>query len=266
MNVFKYEMKQHRRSVMVWALTYALVAFVLMSATPLFIEDSSAMRDTLAAFSDSIRDAMGIDIDLFFSPVGFYSYIFLYVGLLASIQAMSVGLGIVSKENRMKTADFLLSKPVSRVSVYWQKWLAAFCVLIICEAAFYLSATLSMAYQSAGDFPARPFILISLTFTFIQMIFMSVGFFIATVAHKIKSTLTVTMGVCFGAFLLGMVGGMADSVTIRYFTPLRYFDNNYIMFHNAYETKFLVMTVLWVVLCTLLGFVVYVKKDVHTAM
>lgn len=262
MNVFKYELKQYKKSIIVWSIAYALFTAVIMSATPLFIDETAGMRSMIAQFPDAFREALGVDADTFLSAVGFFSYTFLYLGLVAAIQAMSLGVGIISKENRMKTADFLMSKPKKRESVYLQKLLAAVTVLAITEAVFFISATLSMIYQSGGDFNVTAFVLISLTFTFIQLMFMAIGLFLAAVIDKIKSTINVTMGVCFGFFMVGMVSAIAGSDTLRYLSPLKYFDNNYIMTNGTYETGYAVLGAALTLVLIAASFIVYVKKDI----
>ena len=65
-------------------------------------------------FPPAIKAAMGIAVDSFKSPLGYYTFAFTYSLLFGAIQAMNLGIGIVSKEEREKTADFILTKPVSR--------------------------------------------------------------------------------------------------------------------------------------------------------
>jgi len=242
-----------------WAIGFAVSIVVMLSATPLFIEESGGMREMIANFPDAIREAMGIDPDSFFSVVGFYSYIFLYISLAAAIQAMSLGLNIISKETRMKTADFLLSKPRSRTGIFLQKGLCALCVLAVTEAVFFAAAALSLYYQSKGAFAFTPFLLISLTFFFTQLLFFALGLFLAVAAGKIKSTLALTMGVCFGAFMLGMICAITGSGVIRVFSPLRYFDNNYIMLHHAYEMNYLFAAIALTLILTAASLILYVK-------
>jgi len=82
----------------------------------------------------------------------------------------------------------------------------------------------------------------------------------------------LTMGVCMGTFLVGMIGAMAAGASnilsdiLRYLSPLRYFDNNYIMSHGAYETGYLILSVALPVVLTVASFVIYVKKDIRAAV
>jgi len=211
---------------------------------------------------------MNINIDTFFSygAVGFYSYIFLYLGLISGIFAMYSGLNVFSKEKRMKTSDFLMSKPKNRAGIYRQKLLSVLVSFAVVDAVFFIASYVSILLVSGGDLRITPYLLISFTFIFLQIIFLSIGIFIASVVSKIKSPVTFTMGVTFGTFLIGMIGaiiGMAGkSQVLRYFSPFRYFDNNYIMENNSYELKFIIISAVIVTVLMAASFFIYVKRDI----
>jgi len=228
----------------------------------MFLEESEALLSFFEGLGDLYISAMGINVETFFSEVGFYSYIFTFVGLIAAIQAMHIGLNTISKENRMKTADFLMTKPKNRTAIYFSKLLACICSLVITQILFYIVSYISMVIVTDGDFAFTSFALISLSFTFIQMIFLTLGIFVATIITKMKSVISITMGISFGFFLFGMMSEITSSKVLKYFALLRYFDSNYIMANNAYETKFLAISIAIPIVLTIASYIIYVKKDV----
>ena len=72
------------------------------------------LKKYLKDYPEPVRKALGLSVDSISSILGFYSYIFLYITLCGAIQAMNLGTSIISKEVSEKTADFLLTKPVTR--------------------------------------------------------------------------------------------------------------------------------------------------------
>jgi len=236
-----------------------------MLATPLFINESSSMKEMLASLPEAALDAMGIDLELFFSAVGFYSYVFTYIGLAAAIQAMSLGMGILSKENRMKTADFLMSKPKSRSSIFLAKLAACLCSLFVTGAVFFLAAWLSILTMTGGDFAFAPFALISLSFLLLQMIFLSVGLLAAALVGRIKSVVSVTIGIVFGVFLLGIISSIAGSEALRWLSPFRYFDYGYAMKNHTYEGLFMILSAALILGAGIASYVIQMKKDIKAA-
>ena len=96
------------------------------------------MNEFLARYPAQMRAAFGLDkIDLS-TVLGFYAFIFVFVQLCLAIQASNYGFGLVSVEESELTADFLLSKPVSRPRVMTSKLLAVFTSLAITDLVIWV--------------------------------------------------------------------------------------------------------------------------------
>ncbi len=117
MNMFLHELKAYRKSTIVWTCALVAVSILFLSLFPSFSKDVAEFNKILESFPEGVRKALGISIDTISTFIGFYSYVFLYIVLCGSIQAMNLGVSILSKEVREKTADFLLTKPVTRMQV-----------------------------------------------------------------------------------------------------------------------------------------------------
>ncbi|HAQ07992.1 MAG TPA: ABC transporter permease, partial [Bacillus bacterium] len=181
-----------------------------------------------------------------------------------AIQAMNLGTSILSKETIEKTADFLLTKPVTRTQVITSKLLAALVSLVITNIVF-VSATFFIAsFVATDEFSKQSLFLISITLFFIQLMFLALGIIVSVVFPKIKSVLTVSLGAVFGFFMLGMVSSTTDDAAMRYLTPFNYFDSAYIAEHTGYEHSFLFAAVIFFVSAIAASYFLYAKKDVHS--
>lgn len=117
MNIYFNEMKSLRKSAVIWACSMTAMAFLFLSIYPSVANDAVDFKKLLSNYPETIRSMLGINIDLMASLVGFYSMIFSFILLCGTIQAMNLGVSILSKEARERTADFLLVKPVSRTTI-----------------------------------------------------------------------------------------------------------------------------------------------------
>ena len=137
MNMFLHELKAYRKSAIIW--TTALVALVVLflSMFPSFSREAEEFKKLLEGYPEALRRALGLAVENIGSILGFYSYVFLYISLVGAIQAMNLGMSIVSKEVRDKTADFLLTKPVTRTKIMTSKLLAAVASLVITNEELY---------------------------------------------------------------------------------------------------------------------------------
>jgi ABC-2 type transport system permease protein len=262
MNIFWHVLKAIRKSIIIWACAMTLLAVLYIFLFNELGDDIENFKAFLNNMPDVIKKGFNILIDSISTLEGFYSFVFSFVILCGSIQAMNLGASIVSKELRDKTADFLMTKPVSRISIMTSKLMAAFSALVITNI-IYLGLTISAAVAVVNVFNLKVFFMISLTMFFVQLIFMALGIMISVIAGKIKSVISVSLNTVFGFYILGSLGSFVGEERIRYFSPFRYFDTAYIIKHAAYETSFVVTAIAFIIAAIVGSYLVYLKKDIH---
>jgi putative exporter of polyketide antibiotics len=130
-NIYTHEFRTRLKSVVIWSLAMAAMILFFFSIFPGFAEQAALMKDLLAKFPRELLAAFSMDNMDLSSVLDFYSLVFLFVQLCLAIQAGNYGFGLVSIEESELTADFLLSKPVSRTQVLTSKLLAALTSLTI---------------------------------------------------------------------------------------------------------------------------------------
>jgi ABC-2 type transport system permease protein len=239
------------------------MVILFLSIFPSFSKDADEFQKLLEGYPEAVRKAIGLELDTVFTILGFYSYSFLYISLCAAIQAMNLGTSIVSKEVREKTADFLLTKPVTRQKIMSSKLLAALTSLIITNIAFIIASYVMASQVTTEDYSSTGLFLISFSLFFVQLIFLALGLVISVVARKVKSVLTVSLSTVFTFFIISMLSSANGDGAKRYLTPFEYFDPAYIIKHSRYETSFLVAGMAIIFISIIASYVVYTKKDIH---
>ena len=116
-NIFTYEFRARLKSAATWSLALALLIVFFFSLFSSFADQAALLDQMMAKFPPELLAAFGMENMNLASVLGFYSLIFLFVQLCLAIQASNYGFGLVSIEESELTADFLLSKPVSRSQV-----------------------------------------------------------------------------------------------------------------------------------------------------
>src|SRR4030067_2154603 len=144
-NIYRHEFLTRLKSVVIWSLAMAIIIVFYFSLFPVFADQAALMNEFLARYPAQLRAAFGLDkIDLS-TVLGFYAFIFMFVQLCLAIQASNYGFGLVSVEENELTADFLLSKPVSRTRVMTSKLLAAFTSLAITDLVIWVCTYVSLS-------------------------------------------------------------------------------------------------------------------------
>ncbi|THE12763.1 ABC transporter permease [Bacillus timonensis] len=264
MNVFFHEVRAYRKTTIIWTLSLVGMMALFMSMFPTIARDIEEYQKVLDGFPDAMKQALGLQVETFGSVLGFYSYVFVYISLCGAIQAMNVGTAIVSKEVREKTADFLLTKPITRKAILTAKMVAAFTSILFTSLVYIVVSWLVVSVVATDAYSIKAFFLISLSLFLLQVIFLGIGIFLSVFLPKIKSVLSVSLGTVFAFFIIGMLSSTEGDGFKRYLSPFKYFDSSYIMEHTSYEGAFLLVGLGIVLIATIASFIHYTKKDIHS--
>ena len=264
MNVFRQEFKTNLKTALLWIFALCTLSLVFMSFFPIIQKDMKTFLKLMDNFPPALKAVMGIVTETFSTPLGYYSFAFTFVILCVAIQAMNLGVGIVSKETRDKTADFLMTKPISRRGILHAKISASVALLAMTAIIYSAIAGFIIQSFSNGDFDVRKYLLISVTLLFSQVIFYSIGLLISVGAKKIKAVLPVSLAIVFFFYALSAFTVTSESDKLRFFTPFQYFKPEYIIAKGSYETAYLVTGIAIVIVSVLASYVWFCKKDVHS--
>ncbi|MEA4901539.1 ABC transporter permease subunit [Desulfitobacterium sp.] len=264
MNMYLFELKSMRKSTIIWTCALITLALFYISIYPSVAKDADDFKKLLSGYPASVRAMLGINLDYITSFLGFYAMIFSFVTLFGAIQAMNLGVSILSKETRERTADFLLVKPVSRLAIITAKLMAAFTMILATNIFFYAGSSILANTTQTADFDQKLFFMINLTLLFIQLIFLCFGMFVSLFFKRLKSILPISLGVVFGLYLVGalIVTGKNDDV-LRFISPFKYFDITYIIKNASYEAPYLIAGAVIIVVAAVASYMIYVKKDIH---
>jgi len=263
MNMFWHELQAYRKSTLIWTFSLAALVILLLSMFPTFANNAAEVRKLLEGYPEGLLKALDLSLDNISSLLGYYPFVFAYVLLGGAIQAMNLGLSLLSKEARLKTADFLLTKPVTRRQVLTAKLTAAVISLVFTNVSYLAVSSLMASVVSPESYSIKIFLLISVTLFFVQLIFMSLGILISALIPQLKSVISVSLGTVFAFFIISMLDSSLGEATVRYLSPFEYFDSTYIIQNATYETSYLLLTFAIVLVSITLSYVVYSRRDIR---
>lgn len=264
MNMYLHELKSLRKSAFIWTCVLIALAALYLSIYPSMASDAADFKKLLSGYPASVRAMLGINLDYITSFLGFYSMIFSFIILCGAIQAMNLGVSILSKESRERTADFLLVKPVSRSSIVSAKLLAAFTAILVTYIVFFAVTSIMANTIKISDYNGKLFFMINLTMFFIQLIFLAIGMFVSVFFNKIKSVLPISLGVVIGLYMIGAVLATGkDNDLARFLSPFKYFDITYIIKNATYEPRYIICSIIIIVVAVVSTYIIYIKKDIH---
>ena len=262
-NIYKHEFRTRLKSVVIWSLAVTALLVIFFSLFSVFADQAALMNEMLAKFPPEMRAAFGLDKMDLATVLGFYSFIFLFVQLCLAIQAGNYGFGLVSIEESELTADFLLSKPVSRTQVLTSKLLAALTSLTITNLVVWASSFAAITlFRREHEYEPLTLLLLLLSIVVFQLFFLSVGLVISLLVKRVRSVTPYALGLGFGSYVLSAFSGVFGEVTLELLTPFKHLDAASIVKHGAYDTPLVLLNITVTLVSLAVSFWLYIRRDI----
>ncbi len=263
MNVFKFELKSNLKSSLIWILVLCGVAYFFMMIFPAYLENSAGILEILKKYPPELLKALGMDIDQFFTALGFYSFVLVYIELIAAMQAMMLGLGCSGREIRTKTSDFLITKPIKRWQILLAKVSVVFLILIVTNILLSITSVIALNQVATTSFSMTALLLVNISTFLLQLIFASLGILLGVVFRKLRSVAPVSLGIVFGFFVVNMLKAIFNDAWIQYVSPFQFFEKYVIIATQSFNLVMLLWCLLLIFGFSLLSFIIYTNKDIH---
>lgn len=261
--IFGHEFRIRLRSVIIWSVSVSAMIVFFFSIFPTFADQASLADQLLAKFPPTLREAFGLGKIELSSVLGFFSFLFVFVQLCLAIQAGNYGFGLVSIEENEMTADFLLTKPVSRLQVLTSKFLAALTSLLLTDLILWVVSYLSVVLFNGGrTYDTPTLIKLLLSIVIFQCFFLCVGLVISLLVKRIRSVTPYSLGLGFGAYVLSAFSGVFGDVKLEYITPFKHLDPVYFVEHGAFNTPLLLVNVGITLISVAVSYWLYIRRDI----
>lgn len=260
MALFFHEMRSNRISLMIWTL---VLAFMLAVCVFIYPEMKGQMTEMTDMFADmgSFTEAFGMDEMNFGEFMGYFGVeCGNTLGLGGVLFAAILGISAIAKEEKDKTAEFLLTHPVSRIKITLYKLLSVFARIFILN--FCVAAVIFLSVAVIGeDVEVKNMLLLFLAYFLLQIEVGSITFGIS--AFLRGGSLGVGLGIGIMMYFINIISNLTDSLEfLKYITPFSYADGGYIINNSSLEWKYLIVGAVMMTGCLVLGFVKYNRKDI----
>jgi ABC-2 type transport system permease protein len=264
--IYLHELRASTRSVITWSVAMAAILLLFFSIFPGFADQAAAVRDMFARFPPALLDAFGMQSVDLSSVLGFFSFIFVFVQLCLAIQAGNYGFGLVSIEESEWTADFLLTRPVSRVQVMTSKLLAAMTSLAITNLVVCVVSLAALsAFHAGRPYQVGTVTLVLATIILFQLFFLAVGLVISLLVKRVRSVTPYSLGLGFGMYVLNAFGSVLAQAKLEYITPFKHMDPAAIVRTLSLDTPLVLANAAVSVVAIAVSYGLYARRDIRSA-
>ncbi len=261
MTLVRHELRQDRTAFLIWT---ASVGCLLAVCVCLYPEMKGEMGDISDIFSSmgSFTAAFGMDRLNFGTLIGFYAVECGNVlGLGGAFFASLCGVGILSKEEKEGTAEFLLAHPVSRRRIITGKLIAVLAQVTAMNLTVYAVSVGAVA--AVGEaVPWKEISLLHLACYLLQLELAGICFGVS--AFMRKGAAGVGLGIAAIMYFLNLAANIAESAgLLKYITPFGFSEGADIAAKGRLDGKLVFIGMVMGVTGIAAAYVKYGRKDIH---
>ena len=261
MTLIKHELRRGKTSFFIWTSS---IGFLLATCIFLFPEMKGQMEGVNDMFASmgSFTEAFGMDRLNFGTLTGFYAVECGNVlGLGGAFFASLCAVGILSKEEKEKTAEFLLTHPVSRKRIITEKLIAVLIQITAMNIIIYALAVGSIA-AVGEEIPWKEISLLHLAYYLLQLELACICFGISAFLHK--GSVGVGLGVAVMMYFLNIIANITDVAEfLKYITPFGYCEGADIISKGSLDLTLIIIGTVIGIIGIIIAFLKYTKKDIH---
>lgn len=238
--------------------------FVLSGMAKYTAYSSGANSDIFSKMPYTLKALLGIGSFDVTTISGFFALLFPYLELTAAIHAVLLGSGIIAKEERDKTSEFLMVKPVSRAKIITSKFLAALINITVINIVTLLSSIVMVSYFKNGSSITDEIVMFNASMFIIQLIFLSAGAFISSFIRNPKSSGAIASSILFAAYVVSKITDLTDRVNfINVLSPFKYFSYKDIVNGKGLNIGIIILSVILTAVLSSSAYFFYMKRDMN---
>ncbi len=261
MILFRHELRQGRTALIVWT---ASVGFLLAVCVGLYpeMQDEMAAAGRLFASMGAFTAAFGMDRLDFGSFMGFYAVECGNVlALGGAFYAALTGVSALAKEERGRTAEFLLTHPLSRARAVTEKLAAVLVQVVVMDLALLVLALLGIRLIGQA-IPWGKLLALHgacwLMHTELACLCFGLSAFLR------RGGPGLGMGLAAGAYLLDLAANMTERAGfLKYLTPFGYCDGADILTNGWPDPVLAALGALLAWAGAAAAYIRYCKKDIR---
>lgn len=265
-NLFIKEFKGNAASLLIWTVVITVLISLTMSVYGTFLENNSKILAMMSILPKGALQFKGIsNIDDLFSVLGFYSANnVIYMMVLGSIYAIVLSSNILLKEEYNKTAEYLLSWPLTRREVFTGKSAVVFLNVVLLNIVTAAAGFISMMIVRTEAFSVSAFLILTLYTLLLNLLFVAVGLFMSTLVKRSRPITTLSIGLVLILYFLYTLSKITESLSkIGYISPFKFVNLDTVNPEYRIEFRNMIYFIGLSLILTILSYRLYKRKDIY---
>jgi ABC-2 type transport system permease protein len=265
-NLFSKEMRRNAFSLVLWMIVITLLISVTMSVYRTFLENQSKIIGMMNLVPKGALQFKGIsNFNDLLSVLGFYAVNnVIYMMVLGSIFAIVLSSNILLKEEYDKTAEYLLTRPLTRSEIFLSKLAVLSLHVFLLNLVASVAGFICMILVQKEPFSTEAFLVLSLYTLLLNILFGAIGLFLSTLVKRPRPITTFSIGLVLIFYFIYTLSKITEGAErIGYLSPFKYVNMNAIDPAYKLDLWHLLYFVGISSLLVGLSYRLYLRKDIY---
>jgi len=245
------------------------VGFVWFYAAffPSILKQSENLKQAFKAYPQDLLKAFNISIENFVTSFeGFMGgeYFSLLWPIVLIVLIIAYGSSAIAGEIESGTIELLLAQPISRLKVFFSKYLSGL-FLIVVFIAVSNSAVVAFARLYNIAFHWQNFLIMSILGFLFAFAIYGICFMLSAVSSSKGRPAALTGGILIIMYALNLFSSFKESLDkLKFASFFHYYDQNAALLNNHIDTLSIAVFLAVGIICVVVGAVAFVKRDIVT--
>jgi ABC-2 type transport system permease protein len=229
-NILSRELKRYRNSFIAWSLSVTVFIFIGMAFYPILMQ-GDVLKQVKAFFENpfmkNLMTAFGTSVDMMINVLGFYSTRnAMFIMLLGSFFSILLAGKIVAREEREKTAEFLLTKPVTRLEIVSSKVAAFLIYLVLLNIVIFAVGILSLEiFKGDSRYSLKSFLILWFYSLLLMLTFGAIGLLLSLLLKRGRPITNLSIGIIVGGYFIDVLSRLTPAADkFGYLSPFKFVD------------------------------------------
>ena len=261
MTISRHELRRGWKQLAIWT---GCIGFFVVICVLMYPQMEQQMADVNAMFASmgAFTAAFGMDRLNFGTLTGFYAVeCGNILGLGGAFFASLIAVSALAKEEKERTAEFLLSHPVSRVSVISSKLAALVVQIVVMNVVIFALSAACIAM--IGEEPAwKEICLLHLAYFLLQLELAGICFGLS--AFLRRGSLGIGLGIAAMMYFLNIIANISEKAEfLKVITPFGYAEGADIVSNGSLDGKLILIGMAFALVGVAAAYFWYSRKDIH---
>ena len=261
MTLVKHELWRERWTLAVWTVSIGALIAICVFLYPEMKDEMDGVTEMFASMG-AFTAAFGMDRLDFGTFIGFYAVeCGNILGLGGAFFACLIAIGALAKEEKERTAEFLLTHPINRTQVVTEKLIGILLQVTVLNIVV-LGLAIFSVLVIGEELPLRELSLLHLAYYLLQIELAGICFGVS--AFLRRGGLGIGIGIAAVMYFLNLVANISDGADfLKYITPFGYAEGADIVANVSLDTVRVTLGMLFAALGAIAAYQIYGKKDIY---